>query len=294
MRLSTMVFSVALVASAASHAQQSYFGSVSQAGASPPGCVLQQYSSFSAPGGVTQTCSDSTGVGGGSAAAASGHVAGSANSTVIAPGGYWSSIVNAGWSDSSVLITNTANPGFIGAVNGSLNFVFAGNLGGLGADLSLSVVEFDVIVNGMDFAAQVEHSTQGDSCIDVNLSFCALYGGTSMNAALATQTISLPVGTPFSLEFDLLIITEGLGLDASASADFTRSLDLAFGGALFNFANPGYTVNAGNYIVNNRYVPAGGGNTVPEPATWLLLAAGLCAMGMARREGMRKRAATRA
>jgi len=294
MRLSTIVLSVALVASGASHAQQSYFGSVSQQGTSPPGCVDQQYSSFSAPGGVTQTCSDSTGVGGGSAAAASGHVSGSANSTVIAPGGFWSSVVNAGWSDSSVLITSTANPGFIGAVNASLNFVFSGNLGGLGADISVSVVQFDVNVNGMDFGAQVEHSTQGDSCLDINLSFCALYGGTSMNAALTTQTILLPVGVPFSLEFDLFIITEGLGLDASASADFTHSLDLAFGEALLNFADAGYTVNAGNYIVNNRYVPAGGGNTVPEPATWLLIAAGLCAMGVARREGRRKRAATRA
>jgi hypothetical protein len=72
------------------------------------------------------------------------------------------------------------------------------------------------------------------------------------------------------------------------------SADLAFGGALFNFADPGYTVNAGNYIVNNRYVPAGGGNTVPEPATWLLLAAGLCAMAVTRREGRRICAAARA
>jgi hypothetical protein len=74
------------------------------------------------------------------------------------------------------------------------------------------------------------------------------------------------------------------GVGASSTADFADTFGLPTGVPVFNLPD-GYTANAGDWLVNNRFVdPADTpGGAVPEPGAIGLVGAGLTAIAFARR-----------
>ena len=73
----------------------------------------------------------------------------------------------------------------------------------------------------------------------------------------------------FSLRLDTLAFASNVG--SSAVADFSNTLEFPTGIDVFNLP-VGYTVNAGDYLVNNRFInPNGVVGQVPEPSSLALL-----------------------
>lgn len=110
--------------------------------------------------------------------------------------------------------------------------------------------------------------------------------GATTNAALGTGTFLIPLNTPlhFVLSLEASALASGPGSHAMA----------AFGDHSFKFAATpfdlpdGVTLNAGDYIVDNRFIdplaPTGG---VPEPAAWSLMILGFGLSGAAMRRRRR-------
>lgn len=73
---------------------------------------------------------------------------------------------------------------------------------------------------------------------------------------------------PFALRLDAITGANGSG--ASARSNFSNTLEFPSGMDVFNLP-VGYTVNAGNYLVDNRFADPNIVGAVPEPGTWALL-----------------------
>jgi len=126
---------------------------------------------------------------------------------------------------------------------------------------------------GHDFDERFVFSTfgVGDTLHGFNLESGQI--GAVTNAALGTPAFLIPLNTP--LHFELL-------LDTSAFASGPGSHGLAgFGAHSAKFAPTpfdlpdGVTVNAGDYLVNNRFIdPLASPGGVPEPTSWALMIIG--------------------
>ena len=68
----------------------------------------------------------------------------------------------------------------------------------------------------------------------------------------------------------------------SARADFSSSFGFPTGTDVFDLP-VGYTANAGDYLVNNRFIDPNGVGAVPEPTTWAMLILGFGIAGAATR-----------
>lgn len=95
------------------------------------------------------------------------------------------------------------------------------------------------------------------------------------NAILTTPALTVALNTPILIRLDLQVGTGVGGPTGFASADFGGSFKFPTSG-VFNLAD-GITANAGDYLVNNRFIdplaaPVGG--AIPEPAAWALMIAG--------------------
>ena len=72
------------------------------------------------------------------------------------------------------------------------------------------------------------------------------------------------------------VFTSNVG--SSATADFSNTLEFPSEIDVFNLPQ-GYTVNAGTYLVDNRFIDPTSTPAIPEPETWALLFAGLGCIG---------------
>ena len=99
-------------------------------------------------------------------------------------------------------------------------------------------------------------------------------GAAGFSSLLGTTLQSATVGpVSFSL---LLVANSGARFGgASAISDFSNTLEVPTGIDVFNLPD-GYTANAGNWLVNNRFV----GSETPLPAALPLFATGLGALGL--------------
>lgn len=180
----------------------------------------------------------------------------------------------------------------------SLNLVFAGILNAAAGQIVAGAsVEIRVgFITGHALDASF------DSTGDFNVLNFGGFGGAGAIAPGAAGFETL-LTTPSQLaSVGDVFVTLGLntgaiaiGLNASATSDFFNTLEFPTGIDVFNLP-PGYTVNAGDYLINNRF---GTGNAepptsqVPEPATFALLGAALACVG-AWRSGRSRILASRA
>ena len=96
---------------------------------------------------------------------------------------------------------------------------------------------------------------------------------------MTTPTLTLPLGTPFAVGYDIWVSSTAIGPGASTDGNFLHTVGFNANGPVLNFTDPGFTVNAGSYIVNNAYKAP-----VNEPAALSLLAAGLGVLLLRRRQ----------
>jgi PEP-CTERM motif len=96
----------------------------------------------------------------------------------------------------------------------------------------------------------------------------------NINATLDTALILVPVNTPVSIGLSLFTASTGTGQTL-----FLNTFGFVTDGPVFGLPD-GYTANAGDCLVNNRF---GGSTSVPEPSTLALLGLGLAGLGWTRR-----------
>ena len=98
----------------------------------------------------------------------------------------------------------------------------------------------------------------------------------------------VPLNTPVFFSLGMFTGANASGPGSHALSDFGVN-SFKFAPTAFNLPD-GVTVNAGDYLVNNRFIDplAAPGGGVPEPASWALMIAGFGLAGAA----LRRRRAT--
>ena len=171
----------------------------------------------------------------------------------------------------------------------SLNLAFGGVVNSASVNNGLAGASVGVIVGFLGTSnLAIDHLGDGTFTVSNPQGL----GGTSaiapgaggFSTVLTTQQQLASVGDIF---FSLQLLTQVFtsNVASSATADFSNTLEFPSGIDVFTLPN-GYTVNAGNYLVNNRFIDpnAQPPNGVPEPSTLVLLGLGLLgAAGFRRR-----------
>lgn len=101
---------------------------------------------------------------------------------------------------------------------------------------------------------------------------------------IKTAAVRVPLHVPVGMSWYLAAGSGAQGPGALSYSDFSHTIEFPVGVDVFDLP-VGYTVNAGTWLVNNRYVPVV--TAAPEPATLGLVAIGLA--GLARRVRRRSR-----
>lgn len=265
-------------------AEAATFTAVAEPPASGGSCGGESGASVNSPVPVMvdHVCSDVLGTTRSQAFATFGGVGATANSatftTVTVPR---SDTARATFTDTVVF--SKTDPSLPGEFSVSLNLSLSGVLNaaapngnaGAGVEIDVSflgVYALDFNFNPVDGLTIVRSDFGGTGTIAP--------GGAGFESPLTTVTAIASVGdVPFSLTLFTGAFSVGPG--SSARADFFGTLEFPTGIDVFNLPD-GYTANAGNYLVNNRFVDPNAVG-VPEPTTVLLLAAGLAGLMVQRR-----------
>jgi hypothetical protein len=229
-----------------------------------------------APVSIERVC-DNPAIGGGKgrAFASFGHLGADADAVTHSPE------LGAGMSSqadfSDVVVFSQTNGTGATTTDVSLDLALDGVLNAAG--LAGARIEGFAILNGQFFNFVFERFGDGSSNASGNL----VTNGDLINenfVQLRSATVTVPLNTPVLFRMDLLASVGSGGLLGSARSDFGQSsFKLPGSGPAFNLAE-GFTVNAGDWLVDNRFIdplaPTGG---VPEPASWALLILGFGAVG---------------
>jgi hypothetical protein len=174
----------------------------------------------------------------------------------------------------------------------SINLGFAGSLNAGAPSSSGAGATVIISVGFIDFSQLfVSYNALGDLTIQNFGSFIGagtILGGAAFNTALTTQPVTVTVGQVlFSMQINTF--ASAGGPSASAHSDFSNTFKLPTGIDVFNLPS-GYTANAGDWLVNNRFVEAPLAET-PLPAALPLFASGLGVLGFVARRRKRKQSA---
>lgn len=106
----------------------------------------------------------------------------------------------------------------------------------------------------------------------------SLLSGSLFDGVLQTPTVRVPLNQAVS--FGLFVKTSAVSIfeTASAFSDFSGSFKFPTGSDAFDLTE-GVTVNAGDYLVNNRFIDPLAAQGVPEPTAWALMIGGLGLVG---------------
>jgi len=140
-------------------------------------------------------------------------------------------------------------------------------------------VEGFLIFNGQFFNFRYERFSDGtNSARNTFITTGDLLTGGSV--AMRTPLISVGLNSPIQFRLHLEDGVGGGGPASSALADFgASSFKLPTAGPAFGLAD-GFTVNAGDWLVDNRFIdPLAPPTGVPEPASWTLMILGFGAAG---------------
>ena len=187
---------------------------------------------------------------------------------------------NAGLSD-SVTFTAAGGGAGVGPILVSFNFDFNGKHAvapGLFDGASLLAI---VNANGAT-VARLHIVDHGDAALFCDDAFNGVDCAEILSGRVVTDTFLVPLGVPisFSMSLEVLAFSEGAG--ASASAEFSNSLDIPVGEDVFNLPI-GFTADApDSLIIDNRFVPE------PEPGLSAISGTAMLSMLVICR--MRKRA----
>ncbi|WP_293904830.1 PEPxxWA-CTERM sorting domain-containing protein [Phenylobacterium sp.] len=230
---------------------------------------------------LAMTCGDRFGVLTSTAFAEAGHVGATASaatfggtSTPAAP------VANATYSD--FLMFTSSDPNATEA-EVSVNLFVDGVLNAAGGDPSVftqAVAAFDafVVLTGR---LDIRESLKDDGSLFAQSNFGLVSGvlGPAPHGVVRSPTVIVPLNQLVFFEIGLEVGSGAVGPGASARSEFGHTFALPTGMDVFNLAD-GVTVNAGDYLVNNRYFdPALVSAGVPDPAGWALMITGLGLVG---------------
>jgi len=218
---------------------------------------------------ITRTCSRAdVGSATGSAIASVGHLGASSVATSHSDG------LGAGMgaqADFSDVVIFTSTNSLATTADVSLNLLLDGLMEKNGFDAAS--LELFVILGGQFSKLAMRLDADGFTVGQDDFSTSGVLGP-STDAVLTTPTLSVALNTPVLLRLDLLVNAGVGGPSGFARADFGGSFKFPSSG-VFNL-DEGVTANAGDYLVNNRFIdPLAVGAGVPEPAEWTLMIAGL-------------------
>ena len=236
---------------------------------------------------LAMTCGDRFGVLTATAFAEAGHVGATARSatfggtsTPAAP------VAAATYSD--FLIFTSSDPTATEA-EVSVNILVDGVLNAAKGDPSVftgASAAFDafiVLTGRLDLEERL--NDEGSLFVHNNFGLVSGVLGPAPHGVVRSPTLIVALNRPIFFEMGLEVGSGSVGPGASARSEFGHTFALPTGSDVFNLPG-GVTVNAGSYLVNNRYfdpslVSAG----VPEPASWALMIAGfgLAGAGLRRR-----------
>ncbi|HEY0436673.1 MAG TPA: PEPxxWA-CTERM sorting domain-containing protein [Phenylobacterium sp.] len=240
----------------------------------------------SSPVSVSGICADSTGVSSGRASSSFGHIGARSdgvalgNNSLVAQFGatavftdqlmFTSSDPNATTADVSVnLILD-------GVMNAAANAAQGGSAG--------SQLAGYVSLGSGTFLYQYAFSSDGGFRV-IHEQFGLTSGvvGPGFNAGFVSPTVSVDLNAPTTFILYMETNAAAVGSSASALTDFSGSFKLPTGMDAFNLP-VGVTVNAGDWLVDNRFHdPLAPGAGAPEPAGWALMIAGFGLAGAALR-----------
>ena len=236
---------------------------------------------------LARTCGDRFGVLTATAFAEAGHIGATAGSATFG-GTSTPAAPTAGASYSDFLIFTSSDPTATEA-EVSVNILVDGVLNAARGDPKVfteGTADFDafvVLTGRLDLVERLN----GEGSLFVHSNFDLVSGvlGPAPHGLLRSPTLIVALNRPVFFEMGLEVGSGSVGPGASARSDFSHTFALPTGSDVFNLPG-GVTVNAGSYLVNNRYfdpslVSAG----VPEPASWALMIAGfgLAGAGLRRR-----------
>lgn len=136
-------------------------------------------------------------------------------------------------------------------------------------------VEVAVTLNQAFFFLRFDNTSLGGFTVGQNPFGVTGTLGPTTDAVLSTPLVTVSLNTPTIIQLRLQSSASTGGM-ATAATDFGGSFKFVTGGDAFNLPD-GVTVNAGTWLVDNRFIDPLA--AVPEPASWTLMIAGLGLVG---------------